>query len=342
MRSLRSTVRIWLARSAEASACACSSASDLQPGGQHLHCAGLVLQLRALVLAGDDDAGGQVRDADRRIGGVDALAALARRPVDVDAQIGFVDLDLLDLLGFGVDQHACGRRVHAALRLGDRNALHPVHAAFELQPRPHTVGRVALAGDRQRGVLVAAEIRAGLVENGDVPAVPFGVADVHAGQVGGEQRRLLAALAGFHFEQDVVGVMRIPGRQHVGQLGVEFGDARLQFGHLGGEGLVLVGQFARGLEVTARRLQLAIGAHDGRDLREAATDLAGVARVGMQFRVGQLALELGVLDEQRVDLDVLWSCCILPYARRIPRNDTKPTPGLSRTMRDRAGAGDGS
>ena len=301
MRSLRSTVRIWLARSAEASACACSSASDLQPGRQHLHCAGLVLQLRALVLAGDDDPGRQVGEADRRIGGIHALAALARRPVNVDAQIGFVDLDLLDFLGFGVNQHACGRRVDPALRLRDRNTLHAVHAAFELQPRPHTVGRIALAGDRQRGVLVAAEIRAGLVQNGDVPAVPFGIADVHAGQVGGEQRRLLAAFAGFHFEQDVVGVMRIPWRQHVGQLGVELGDARLQLGYLRREGLVLTGQFARGLEVTARRLQLAIGAHDGRELREAPTDLAGVARVGVQLGVGKLALEVGVLDQQGVD-----------------------------------------
>ena len=105
----------------------------LQARGEHLHRAGLVLQLRPLVLAGDDDAGGQVGDAHRGVGGVDALTALARRPVDVDAQIRFVDLDLLDLLGLRVDQYAGRRGVHAALRLGDGHPLHPVHAAFELQ-----------------------------------------------------------------------------------------------------------------------------------------------------------------------------------------------------------------
>ncbi len=78
MRSLRSTVRIWLARSAEASACGLLLGQRLQPRGQHLHGAGLVLQLGALVLAGDHDAGGQVGDADRGVGGINALAALAR------------------------------------------------------------------------------------------------------------------------------------------------------------------------------------------------------------------------------------------------------------------------
>jgi hypothetical protein len=99
-----------------------------------------------------------VSDAHRRVGGVDALAALARRPVDVNAQIGLVDLDLFDFFGFGVDEHACGRRMNPALRFGDRDPLHAVHSALELQPRPHTVGRVALAPDRQRRVFIAAEV----------------------------------------------------------------------------------------------------------------------------------------------------------------------------------------
>src|SRR6185312_2468827 len=43
--------------------------------------------LRALVLAFDDDAGRKVRDADRRIGLVDVLAAGAGRAVGVDLEI---------------------------------------------------------------------------------------------------------------------------------------------------------------------------------------------------------------------------------------------------------------
>ena len=43
-----------------------------------------IAELRALVLAGHHDPGRDVRDANRGVGGVDALAARARRPVDVD------------------------------------------------------------------------------------------------------------------------------------------------------------------------------------------------------------------------------------------------------------------
>jgi hypothetical protein len=44
--------------------------------------------LRALGLAGHDDAGRDVGDADRRVGLVDVLAARARRAIGVDAQVG--------------------------------------------------------------------------------------------------------------------------------------------------------------------------------------------------------------------------------------------------------------
>ena len=71
-----------------------------QPGAQDAHGLLLVLQLALLVLAGDDDAGGQVGDAHRGVGGVDGLAAGAGRAVDVDAQVVGVDLDL-DVLGLG-------------------------------------------------------------------------------------------------------------------------------------------------------------------------------------------------------------------------------------------------
>lgn len=46
-------------------------------GAQHFHGGGAVFNLGAFVLASDDDAGGDVGDADSRIGDVDMLAALA-------------------------------------------------------------------------------------------------------------------------------------------------------------------------------------------------------------------------------------------------------------------------
>src|SRR4051795_12829941 len=65
-----------------------------QPGTQNAHRRLLVLQLALLVLAGDDDAGWLMGDADRGVGGVDALATWTARAVDVDAEVVGVDLDL--------------------------------------------------------------------------------------------------------------------------------------------------------------------------------------------------------------------------------------------------------
>ena len=104
--------------------------------------------------------------------------------------------------------------------------------------------------------------------------MPLGVADVHAGQVGGEQRGFLAALPRLHLEHDVVGVVRVTRRQQIGQLGVQFFDRGFELGNLGREGFVVGGEFSRSFEVAAGGLQLAIGRDDRRDLREASANLA--------------------------------------------------------------------
>ena len=54
-------------------------------------------------------------------------------------QVVRVDLDLFGLVDLGEDQHAGGRGVDAALRLGRRHALHAVHAALVLEVRPHAL-----------------------------------------------------------------------------------------------------------------------------------------------------------------------------------------------------------
>jgi hypothetical protein len=63
---------------------------------QALHRLVAVGVLAALGLAFDHHAGGQVGDADRRFGLVDVLAAGAGRAERVDAQVGRVDLDVVD------------------------------------------------------------------------------------------------------------------------------------------------------------------------------------------------------------------------------------------------------
>jgi len=152
-----------------------------------------------------------MRDPHRRVGGVDALTAGPGGAEHVDAQIVRVDLDL-DVLGLGQHEHAGGRGVDAALRLGGRHPLHAVHAALVLQPRPHCA--VGLAGpDRDRRGLDAAEIGGLVVEHVGRPALPFGVAQVHPQQVPGEQRRLVATLTGLDLEDDVLAVVGVLGQQ---------------------------------------------------------------------------------------------------------------------------------
>src|SRR6188472_1079898 len=73
----------------------------VEPRAEHAHRLLLVLELRLLVLHGDDDAGRQVRDPNCRVGGVDRLAAGAGRAVHVDLQVLVLDLDL-DVLASGI------------------------------------------------------------------------------------------------------------------------------------------------------------------------------------------------------------------------------------------------
>ncbi len=63
------------------------------------------------------------------------------RAIDVDAQVGLVDLHV-HLLRLRQHRDGHGGGVDAALVLGRRHALHAMHAALVFQPREH-----AAAGD---------------------------------------------------------------------------------------------------------------------------------------------------------------------------------------------------
>src|SRR5690606_18081528 len=56
-----------------------------------------------------------------------------------------------------------------------------------------------------------------------------------------------------------------------------------------------------GLQIAARGLELAVGVHDRRQLREPPADLAGTARIRVQIRIGELLLQVGVLGEDGLD-----------------------------------------
>jgi len=103
--------------------------------------------LGLLVLDRHDEAGRQVRDADRTVRGVDRLPTGPARAEGVDTDLGVLDLDF-DVFGFGQHGHGAGRRMDPALRFGRRHALHSMDTGFVAQA---TVGAVAL--QREDGLL---------------------------------------------------------------------------------------------------------------------------------------------------------------------------------------------
>ena len=127
----------------------------------------------------------------------------------------------VDFVGFGQHGDRRRRRVNAAARFGRRHALHAVHAALVLQ-----LAVDALAFDVDDDFLDAA--LAGFAERHhlELPALALGVARVHAIEVAGEERRLVAARAAADFDDDVLLVVGILGQQQHLELAVELLAAR--------------------------------------------------------------------------------------------------------------------
>src|SRR5690606_21207765 len=175
-----------------------------QPGREERHRARAILMLGALVLALDDDPGRQVRDAHRGVGLVDVLPAGARRAKRVDAQVAGVNLDVADLLELRHHRDGARRRVNPALRLGDRHALHAMNAGLELEPRVR-----ASADDPADDLLVPAVLAFARAQHFDPPALRLGVSAVHAEEIAGEERGLVAAGAGPNLEEEIRVVVRI-------------------------------------------------------------------------------------------------------------------------------------
>ena len=88
--------------------------------------------LRTPVLTFNHDTSRNVHNAHCRIGLVNVLTTRTRRAEGVDTQVRRIDRDVFHRIGFGQDRHGAGARVDAALRLGDRHALHAMRARFKL------------------------------------------------------------------------------------------------------------------------------------------------------------------------------------------------------------------
>jgi len=157
--------------------------------------------LRALGLAGDRDAGGEMGDAHGRIGGVDVLAARTRGTVGVDAHVGFADVDLDRIVDDRIDPDARERGVAPRVGIEGRDAHQAVHARFRLQP---AIGVVTL--DEQGRRLDAGLLALVDFQHLDLEAAPLGPARVHAQEHVGPVLALGAAGTRMDFEIGVVAV----------------------------------------------------------------------------------------------------------------------------------------
>ena len=164
--------------------------------------------LRSFILAFDDDARRQVSQPHGRIRFIDVLTARARGAIRVDTQVGRIDLNGFNFIGFGQYSDCACRRVNTPLRLGSRYALHPMGARFEFQARVDPV--TSHAADN---FLESAVVTLAFIEYFDAPLPGLGIFGVHAKQVTREYRCLVAARSGAHLEEHVSVIVRIGWNQ---------------------------------------------------------------------------------------------------------------------------------
>ena len=273
-----------------------------QPGAEDAHGLVVVAVLRALVLAGDDQARRQVGQAHGGLGLVDLLAARAGRAEVVDAQLLGRDDDFAGLLDLGQHGDRRGGGVDAPLRLGLGNALDAVAARLVAQ-RLVDVG----AFDGEDDFLEPAELGGRGVDDGGLEAARLAEVGIHPVEVAGEEGGLLAAGAGADFHDGVAGVVGIR-RQHQGHhAALRPGKARLElllllegdFAELGigrrvGQQLGVLGQHLLDVpEVVRRRQQVAQALVVADQVLVGRRIRGGARRRHRGFEFGQAVLGLG-------------------------------------------------
>ena len=113
-------------------------------------------------------------------------------------------------------------------RFGVGYALDAMHAGFEFQ-----FGEGAAAADFGDDFLEAAHRAFARGDDFDLPALIGGVTLIHAEQIAGEQRRLVAAGAGADFENDIALIHRVLGQQREPQFLLERRAPCFKFGLFG-------------------------------------------------------------------------------------------------------------
>ncbi len=187
----------------------------------------------------------------------------------------------------------------AALALGDRDPLHAVYTALELQPRPGRLAgpRGALGLDGDLDILVAAEVGLGRVDDLGAPAALLGIPQIHPQQIAGEQSGFIAALTGLDLQDDVPLVVGVAGYEELAQLllGALVGGHQVR--DLLGEPGILPRQLPGRAQVLARDVPGLVCRHDRPEGGIPAAHVAKARLIADDLGVGELGFQGGVLGE---------------------------------------------
>lgn len=175
-----------------------------------------VLVLRSFVLTLNDDVRGQVCNSHCRVHGIDALAAVARGPEDVNADVFGIDLDF-DSISLRKDGNADRRGVNAPARLSDGDALDAVDSALKLELAVHVFSL-----DLEIDLLETSELGGVTVYGSESPALGVGVPRVHSKKVSGKKAGLGATGARSDLDDRITAVLFGRGRKHFLQVVEEF------------------------------------------------------------------------------------------------------------------------
>jgi len=193
-------------------------------GSQNAHGGSTVFDLGAAVLATNDQAGRNMEDLNRGIGGVDPLSARTTRATDFNTY--FIGADLkFHFFRDGKDGDRCGGGVNPALGLGGGDALDAVDSAFVAHGSKH-----GLAREFEDNFLEAAELGRAGGEGIEFPSPRFGVTAVHPEKIPSKDGSFGSACTRSDFYDGVAVFIRIRWKNRTKDFGFCDGFVPGEFG----------------------------------------------------------------------------------------------------------------
>ena len=195
-------------------------------GGQNAHGGSTVFDLGAAVLAAHNQAGGNMEDLNRGIGGVDALSARTSGATNFNAD--FIGSDLkLHFLRNGKNGDRCSGGVDSPLGLGGGYALDAMDSAFVAHGGKH-----GLARQFEDNFLEAAELGRAGGEGIEFPSPGFGVTAVHPKKIPSKDGSFGSACTRSDFYDGVAVFIRIRWKNRTKDFGFCDGFVPSEFGGL--------------------------------------------------------------------------------------------------------------